>query len=148
LSHKPGTNIRWPHHEALRWVEQHHPRKTFLIIASDSYNDPPAPDDPALGKYRGYYLPNSLTVYPDTVANRDYERLLKRRSALGITTWGAGVDINQTTGRPIERYLAPTPTEPAAAPPAPAPAAPAAPPARGSQPWLWIVLIVIALTVI
>jgi hypothetical protein len=144
LSAKPGTNIRWAHHEALRWVEKQRPRKTFLILVSDSYNDPPAADDPARGKYAAYYRPNSLTSYPDSVENRAYERLLRQRDALGITTWGIGVRIDPQTGRPIERYLAPPPVESA---PAPAPTVPAETgpePDRGGSGWIWIVGVVAA----
>jgi hypothetical protein len=147
LSRKPGTNIRWAHHEALRWVEQKQPRKTFLILVSDSYNDPPAEEDPARAKYRAYYMPNSLTTYPDTPENRAYERLLRRREALGITTWGIGVGIDRRTGRPIERYLAPPPAEGAPAATTPAPAAAPSAPERGGSPWLWIVLAVAAMAV-
>jgi hypothetical protein len=144
LSGKRGTNIRWAHHDALRWVAQKRPRKTFLSLVSDSYNDAPAPDDPALAKYRAYYKPNSLTAYPDTEENRDYERLLRRRVDLGITTWGIGVEIDRRTGRPIERYLAPPPAE---SPPAPEPPPAAAPeaPAKGSGTWIWLALILLAL---
>jgi hypothetical protein len=153
LSRKPGTNIRWAHHEALRWVEERRPRKSFLILVSDSYNDPPAAEDPARGQYSAYYLPNSLTKYPDTPQNREYERLLRQREALGITTWGIGVGIDRQTGRPIERYLAePAPSSQLPAPssdlgvsePGAGPAGAGTPRAPGAALWLLLALVGVA----
>jgi hypothetical protein len=117
VSQKQGTNIRWPHHQALRMLDAHPPAHSYIVMVTDSFNDPPARDDPHMADYLKYYDPKSLTRYPDTPENRDYERLLAKRHQLRVETLGLGVLIDEDTGRPKERWAAP-PQVDAAAPPA------------------------------
>ncbi len=116
-----GTNIRRPHHEALKILEQTQPRPGVVILLTDSFNDEPRPTDLTYPDYLRYYTPGGqLTKYPDTPENRDYERLLNKLYRSGkVTAYGLGVQINES-GRPIERLpqAAPSP-----APPTPAPVA-------------------------
>ena len=120
-----GTNIRKPHHEALKLAEAGKPRPTFLVLLTDSFNDEPKPEDPARADYLKYYTPGGrLTVYPKTPENLDYERLLKEYRT---QTFGIGIGMDDATARPIERLPKDAPT-PAPAPEAtPEPAKPADP---------------------
>ncbi|MDQ2686376.1 MAG: hypothetical protein M3Y28_00750, partial [Armatimonadota bacterium] len=98
-----GTNIRWPHHEALKLVESALPRPSVIVLLTDSFNDQPLTSDSNYPKYRDYYTLGNLTQYPDTSDNRDYERLLKQLQASGkLHQYGVGVGI-APSGRPIER---------------------------------------------
>src|SRR5262249_16609050 len=56
---KTGTNIRWPHHFALRAAEKQHMPASFIILVSDSYNDTPSRSDPASPDYLRHYPPAS-----------------------------------------------------------------------------------------
>lgn len=143
---KTGTNIRRPHHMALRRAEQQGGAPTFVILVSDSYNDTPAAADPAWPDYQKYYTLDRnrvarLTEYPPTGDNRDYERLLRRERELRVTTWGIGIEIDPATGRPRER-LPRTPEMRAEEPP---PVAATTAPERPAPafPWPWLALIAV-----
>lgn len=103
-----GTNIRWPHHEALRLIDADLPHPGVVVLLTNSFNDRPLTTDPNYPQYLAYYKLNALTSYPDTPANADYERLLRTLKARGkLREYGVGVGIART-GRPIERLpLAP-----------------------------------------
>lgn len=145
-----GTNIRKPHHEALKILEQELPKSGAVVLLTDSFNDEPKKDDPAYPMYLRYYTPGGrLNRYPDTPENRDYERLLAKMSrSRKVKVYGIGVQIDES-GRPVERL-------PKAAPEIVEDTGPAVPrvtsPARakpvgGEIPWLWIGLGVGALAV-
>jgi hypothetical protein len=138
-----GTNIRKPHHDALKLLDAAHSRPGAVVLLTDSYNDQPRSDDPAYPTYRKYYVPGDrLNKYPDTPENRDYERLLRK---FYRSQYGVGVQID-ATGRPVERSpitaAAPPPVEDA---PAPVTAAPVQ--KTSGPPWPWIALGVAALGV-
>lgn len=98
-----GTNIRAPHHEALKVVEAGLPKPGAIVLLTDSFNDEPDPTDPNVPQYGAYYSPKGLTVYPDTPENRDYERRLRTLKSSGaLHEYGVGVGI-APSGRPIER---------------------------------------------
>lgn len=98
-----GTDIRWPHHEALKRIARDNLCPAVIVLLTDSFNDRPDLTDPNYSKYRDYYTLRSLTDYPDTSENRDYERLLKTLSAKGcLHQYGVGVAL-APSGRPIER---------------------------------------------
>ena len=98
-----GTNIRWPHAEALKTVRAALPHPGVVVLLTDSFNDRPLTSDPNYPKYLDYYTLKSLTIYPDTRENRDYERLLRTLKAGGrLHQYGVGVGI-APSGRPIER---------------------------------------------
>ncbi len=98
-----GTNIRWPHHEALKRIARDDLCPAVVVLLTDSFNDRPELTDPNYSRYRDYYTLKSLTDYPDTSENRDYERLLKTLTAKGcLHQYGVGVAI-ASTGRPVER---------------------------------------------
>ena len=100
-----GTNIRLPHHEALKLIAREDACPAVVVLLTDSFNDRPDLTDPNYPKYRSYYAINkALTVHPDTPENRDYERLLKTLTAKGcLHQYGVGVGI-ASDGRPIERF--------------------------------------------
>jgi hypothetical protein len=107
LSSQRGTNIRWAHHQALRMIEQHAPKNSYIVVVTDGFNDPPSTTDPQRADYLKYYDARSLTRYPDTPENRDYERLLGKRNQLRVQAFGIGVLIDENTGRPREQFAAP-----------------------------------------
>jgi uncharacterized protein (DUF58 family) len=107
VSRTQGTNIRWAHHRALRMLAAHPPAHSYVVVVTDSFNDSPAAADPRRADYLKYYDPASLTRYPDTPENRDYERLLAKRNQLRVEALGIGVLIDEDTGRPVERLAAP-----------------------------------------
>lgn len=104
VSQTEGTNIRWAHHQVLRTLEKLQPPHSYIVVVTDSFNDPPARTDPRMADYLKYYDPKSLTRYPDTPENRDYERLLRKRHQLRVETLGLGVEIDEDTGRPREQW--------------------------------------------
>lgn len=98
-----GTNIRWPHHEALKRIARGGLCPAVVVLLTDSFNDRPDLTDPNYPKYLAYYTLKGLTVYPDTRENRDYERLLRTLTAKGcLHQYGVDVGI-ASDGRPIER---------------------------------------------
>lgn len=98
-----GTNIRWPHHEALKRLQDDLPHDGVVVLLTDSFNDQPLTSDPNYARYRDYYTLGDLTKYPDTADNRDYERQLRTLKASGkLHQYGVGVGI-APNGRPIER---------------------------------------------
>ncbi len=98
-----GTNIRWPHHEALKLASREHLCPVVVVLLTDSFNDRPDFSDPNYPKYRAYYTLKGLTIYPDTPENRDYERLLATLTRSGcLHQYGVGVAL-AANGRPIER---------------------------------------------
>ncbi len=98
-----GTDIRWPHHEALKLIARERLCPAVIVLLTDSFNDRPDLSDPNYPKYRDYYTLKGLTVYPDSAENRDYERLLAKLSRSGcLHQYGVGVGI-AADGRPIER---------------------------------------------
>jgi hypothetical protein len=98
-----GTNIRLPHHQALKLVDAGLPQPGVIVLLTDSFNDQPAPADPNMPQYTAYYSPKGLTIYPHTPENADYERLLRTLKASGkLYQFGVGVGI-APSGRPIER---------------------------------------------
>ncbi len=131
-----GTNIRKPHHDALKLLDAARPRPGAVVLLTDSYNDEPKRDDPAYPTYLKYYVPGGrLNKYPDTPENRDYERLLRK---MRRAQYGVGVQID-ATGRPVER--APTTAAPPPVEAAPTPAATPAPVEKSPDvPWPWIAL--------
>ena len=98
-----GTNIRWPHHEALKVINDGLPKPGVIVLLTDSFNDRPLTTDKTYTDYLNYYTLKGLTVYPESAQNRDYERLLAKLKDSGkLTQYGVGVGIADT-GRPIER---------------------------------------------
>lgn len=98
-----GTNIRLPHHEALKLISHEDACPAVVVLLTDSFNDRPDLTDPNYPKYLSYYTLKGLTVYPQTHENRDYERLLRTLTAKGcLHEYGVGVGI-AADGRPIER---------------------------------------------
>ena len=98
-----GTNIRWPHHEALKIIAQERLCPAVVVLLTDSFNDRPDLTDPIYPKYRDYYTFKSLTTYPDSPENRDYARLLSQLQQKGcLHQYGIGVAL-ASNGRPVER---------------------------------------------
>jgi hypothetical protein len=120
-----GTNIRRPHHEALKFLEKvtaGNNRPAAIIVLTDSYNDEPKRTNSAFEDYTRYYTPGGkLLKYPPTSENRDYERLLSELVESGrVRQYGVGVTF-APNGRPVERLpqSAPPPVEAPSQPPSP-----------------------------
>ena len=116
-----GTNIRRPHHEALKFLEKAiagNQDAAAIIVLTDSFNDEPKPDSAAFQDYKLYYTPGGqLLKYPPTSENRDYERLLRELVVSDrVKQYGVGVGFADN-GRPIERL--PQDAPPPVAPPPP-----------------------------
>jgi len=98
-----GTDIRWPHHEALKLIARDSLCPAVVVLLTDSFNDRPDLTDPNYPTYLAYYTLQSLTTYPDTPENRDYVRLLGSLTRKGcLHQYGVGVGL-ASDGRPIER---------------------------------------------
>lgn len=110
-----GTNIRKPHHDALKLLESRLPTPGAVILLTDSFNDSPKTDDPAYSTYTKYYVPGGgLQKHPDTPENRDYERLLRLMTdSKKVQIFGIGVQIDRS-GRPVEQLPQAEPTPPPA----------------------------------
>jgi hypothetical protein len=141
VSGEEGTNIRTPHHEALKDIAKRPGRPTYIIIFTDSYNDEPKPDTPAYQNYLKYYTPGGmLTKYPKTPENRDYERLLKELVVSGkVKQYGIGINF-APDGRPIERLpqAVPSPLPTPSSTPDTHQTVPK--PDENTSPLLWIIL--------
>ncbi len=147
-----GTNIRRPHHEALKILEAEHQARPdavgAVILLTDSFNDEPKQTDAAYADYLRYYTPGGrLAKFPDTPENRDYTRLLAQLyRTQKVKMFGIGVQIDQN-GRPVERLpqAAPTPSPVATETTTQAP-----PPVRetGVSPFVWFALGLAALATI
>ncbi|GAB4452469.1 MAG: hypothetical protein OHK0029_03430 [Armatimonadaceae bacterium] len=141
-----GTNIRKPHHDALKILAEAENRPGIIIVLTDSYNDEPKPESESYGEYKNYYVPGQLSKYPKTPENTAYENLLERLVVSGqVKQYGVGVQFAES-GRPIERVpqAAPPPVE------APRSAAAAttrttAPPPKTDYTWVWIAVGALAL---
>ncbi len=98
-----GTNIRWPHHEALKLITRDALCPAVVVLLTDSFNDRPDLADPNYAKYLTYYTLKGLTIYPESSENSDYVRELKKLTRKGcLHQYGVGVGI-APDGRPIER---------------------------------------------
>jgi hypothetical protein len=138
-----GTNIRRPHHEALKFLDKPLGANgnAAIVLLTDSFNDEPKRDDPAYADYLRYYTPGGqLTKYPKTGENSDYERLLAKLVQNGnVKQYGIGIGI-APSGRPLERLpqAAPPPVE-VTATPAPTYTPNATPQNGGVPSWAWLV---------
>jgi len=139
-----GTNIRRPHYEALKILDAALPKPGAVILLTDSFNDEPKPTDETYPDYLKFYTPGGrLLKYPNTPENRDYERLLRKLArSRKVNAFGIGIQIDESTGRPVERLPQ------AEATPAPATPAPSHEPAeeeKPTSPLLFILLGALAL---
>ena len=98
-----GTNIRWPHHEALKLITRDALCPAVVVLLTDSFNDRPDLTDPNYAKYLAYYTLKGLTIYPESSENSDYVQKLEKLTRKGcLRQYGVGVGI-APDGRPIER---------------------------------------------
>ncbi len=125
-----GTNIRQPQHEALKLAKASG-KTPFVVILTDSFNDPPKNTPEAYSEYQKYYTPGKLEVYPSTPENQDYESLLSWMTDSGGKTFGIGVEI-LPSGRPKERFKI-APKEGIEATPEPTTEAPPPPPSKPDE---------------
>ena len=115
----------------------------FVVILTDSFNDPPKNTPTAYTAYQKYYTPGKLDVYPTTPENRDYEALLGWMQRSGGHTFGIGVEI-LPNNRPKERFkVAPRQGERATPEPRARVSAPSGPtPGTDSFPLGWLVALI------
>ena len=147
VSDGEGTNIRRPHHEALKAIAKAPNRPAYIIVFTDSYNDEPKQTDPAYADYKQYYVPGQLTKHPKTPENQDYERLLEDLVVSGkVKQYGIGVNFAKD-GRPIERLPQSAPSPTTAPTATPEVITPVTKPEEKTSPLLWIVGAIAALAV-
>jgi hypothetical protein len=136
-----GSNIRTPHHNALKQIDRNPNRPAAIIILTDSFNDEPKPDDAKYPDYRKYYTPGGmLTKYPKTPENADYERLLAKLVQSGkVKQYGIGITFAES-GRPNERLPQAAPPVVDVPRPTPGPTQPINTTPEKPNPTLWIIL--------
>lgn len=144
-----GTNIRKPHHDALKFIDKTPNRPAVIVFLTDSFNDEPKQDDPKYAAYRQYYTPGGmLTKYPKTSENADYERLLAKLVQSGkVKQYGIGINFAEN-GRPIERLPQAAPPTVEVTRPTPGPSQPINVTPEKPDPTLWIVLGVVGVTAV
>ncbi len=134
-----GTNIRQPHHEALK-LARASGKVPFIVILTDSFNDPPKNTPIAYTEYQKYYTPGKLETYPSTVENQNYESQLSWMTGSEGKTFGIGVEI-LPSGRPKERFkVAPKETI-AATPEPPQQSSPVSTPTSKPDEFPWALLL-------
>ena len=123
-----GTNLRLPHHAALRQALDRGAKSPVIVFVTDSYNDAPRDNPTELNDYASYYdKGGDLTKIAKTSTGEAYRRDIATFAANGGRTFGFGVTIDAGSSRPIERspkdITTPTqeskPVAPASIPPPP-----------------------------
>jgi hypothetical protein len=99
-----GTNLRKPHHTALRQALDLGAKAPVIVFVTDSYNDAPRDNPVELENYAAYYdKGGDLTKIAATPTGKAYRQDISRFAASMGRTFGFGVSINAESHRPIER---------------------------------------------
>lgn len=99
-----GTNLRKPHHAALRQALELGAKAPVIVFVTDSFNDAPRDNPTELSDYAAYYdKGGDLTKIASTSRGQQYRRDIEDFAARGGRTFGFGVNIDATSHRPIER---------------------------------------------
>ena len=98
-----GTNLRKPHHSALRQALDFGAKAPVIVFVTDSYNDAPRDNREELTHYANYYdKGGDLAKIAATATGAAYRRDIDAFAANGGRTFGFGVTIDATSHRPIE----------------------------------------------
>jgi len=99
-----GTNLRLPHHAALRQALERGAKSPVIVFVTDSYNDAPRDNPTELNNYASYYdKGGDLTKIAKTSTGDAYQRDIVAFAANGGRTFGFGVNIDTSSHRPVER---------------------------------------------
>jgi len=99
-----GTNLRLPHHAALRQALDRGAKSPVIVFVTDSYNDAPRDNPTELNDYASYYdKGGDLTKIAKTSTGDAYRKDIAAFAAIGGRTFGFGVNIDASSHRPVER---------------------------------------------
>lgn len=99
-----GTNLRLPHHAALRQALDRGAKSPVIVFVTDSYNDAPRDNPAELKDYANYYdKGGDLAKIAKTSTGDAYRRDIAEFAANGGRTFGFGVSIDASSHRPVER---------------------------------------------
>ena len=99
-----GTNLRKPHHTALRQALDSGAKSPVIVFVTDSYNDAPRGNTEELANYAAYYdKGGDLAKIAASPIGKTYRTDIAEYAARGGRTFGFGVEVDAVSHRPVER---------------------------------------------
>jgi hypothetical protein len=99
-----GTNLRKPHHTALRQALDRGAKSPVIVFVTDSYNDAPRGNPEELANYAAYYdKGGDLAKIAASPTGKTYRKDIVEYAARGGRTFGFGVEVDAVSHRPLER---------------------------------------------
>ena len=99
-----GTNLRKPHHTALRQALDFGAKSPVIVFVTDSYNDAPRGNLDELANYAAYYEKGGdLAKIAASPTGKTYRKDIAEYAARGGRTFGFGVEVDALSHRPVER---------------------------------------------
>ena len=129
-----GTNLRKPHHTALRQALDSGAKSPVIVFVTDSYNDAPRGNTEELANYAAYYdKGGDLAKIAASPIGKTYRTDIAEYAARGGRTFGFGVEVDAVSHRPVER----SPKDISTPKPDVKPVAPASVPPLASDDPIW-----------
>jgi Mg-chelatase subunit ChlD len=129
-----GTNLRKPHHTALRQALDSGAKSPVIVFVTDSYNDAPRGNPEELANYAAYYdKGGDLAKIAASSIGKTYRKDIAEYAARGGRTFGFGVEVDAVSHRPVER----SPKDISTPKPDVKPVAPASVPPPASDDPIW-----------
>ena len=129
-----GTNLRKPHHTALRQALDSGAKSPVIVFVTDSYNDAPRGNTEELANYAAYYdKGGDLAKIAASPIGKTYRTDIAEYAARGGRTFGFGVEVDAVSHRPVER----SPKDISTPKPDVKPVAPASVPPPASDDPIW-----------
>jgi hypothetical protein len=129
-----GTNLRKPHHTALRQALDSGAKSPVIVFVTDSYNDAPRGNPEELANYAAYYdKGGDLAKIAASPIGKTYRKDIAEYAARGGRTFGFGVEVDAVSHRPVER----SPKDISTPKPDVKPVAPASVPPPASDDPIW-----------
>ena len=129
-----GTNLRKPHHTALRQALDSGAKSPVIVFVTDSYNDAPRGNTEELANYAAYYdKGGDLAKIAASPIGKTYRTDIAEYAARGGRTFGFGVEVDALSHRPVER----SPKDISTPKPDVKPVAPASVPPPASDDPIW-----------
>jgi Mg-chelatase subunit ChlD len=129
-----GTNLRKPHHTALRQALDSGAKSPVIVFVTDSYNDAPRGNPEELANYAAYYdKGGDLAKIAASPIGKTYRTDIAEYAARGGRTFGFGVEVDALSHRPVER----SPKDISTPKPDVKPVAPASVPPPASDDPIW-----------
>ena len=133
-----GTNLRKPHHTALRQALDSGAKSPVIVFVTDSYNDAPRGNTEELANYAAYYdKGGDLAKIAASPIGKTYRTDIAEYAARGGRTFGFGVEVDAVSHRPVER----SPKDISTPKPDVKPVAPASVPPPASDDPIWPYLV-------